>query len=155
MFKIEELPYIPWPVNVRTVQWADGKLQEVHQQLVAHFRPFGEDELENIISDAALAVPSSGKVLDSGEKETTLADNLRRSEIIFSNLLVGWEEVDAEFSPDVLAGLLKGRRAIAVVEGLNDALFGVRFGLIPAVEKNSPTSPAPGTADEVEAATAS
>lgn len=155
MFKIEELPYNPWPVKVRRVKWIDGKLQEEYQQFVAQFRPFGENELEEVIAKAARDVPASGNTLASGEKETTMAENLRRSAIIFGDLLVGWDDVDAEFSPEVLTGLLTGPLGLAAVKGLNDALLDLRFGLIPAVEKNSPTSPAPGTAGEVEAATAS
>lgn len=155
MFKIKELPYTPWPVKVCRVKWIDGKLQEEYQQFVAQFRPFGEDELQEVIAKAERAVPASGKARASGEKETTMGENLRRSAIIFGDLLAGWEEVDEEYSPEVLTGLITGPLGLAAVKGLNDALFGVRFGLIPEVEKNSPASPAPGTAVEVEEETAS
>ncbi|MFA7238694.1 MAG: hypothetical protein WC091_01170 [Sulfuricellaceae bacterium] len=155
MFTVEELACTPWPVNVKLMQYIEGAFREYTQKFVAHFRCIGEIELQQIIAAAEAACPNSGTVLENGERESTLADNLRRNVMIFCDLVVGWDEVDEAFSADVLTRLMTGPRGLAVAKALNEALFGWRFNIAGEVEKNSPTSPAPGVADEVRVATTS
>lgn len=143
-FTPRKLAYRPWPVTVTYQECDDaGQVSEIKQTFVAHFIPFSEEKIEELIAEANKKHPAAD------EGSVSLATQLLRNGYVFSSLIVGWgKEVRDElnkpipFSPELLCSWVTGHDGMLITNGINVALGQIRFGHAP--EKNSKTSPEPG-----------
>ena len=166
-FIVRKTKYRAWPVTVKQQQCDDaGEVTETESTFVAHWAPFTEEEIEELIKKANKKHPSPkvkvpaplppvgvgrelvGEFIEE-EGPVPMSVTFRRNAFLFGEIMVGWgSEVKDEagqaipFSKDVLASLVTGPDGLAVSTGLHRALLEIRFGV--AREKNSLASPAPG-----------
>ncbi len=150
-FTVRRIAHRPWPVTV-VLQEADagtGEVREVKSTFIGHFRPFTEDEFEQIVKAAEAAVPAP--VGDDTPERLPLPLVLRRNAAIFSGVLTGWgpevrDETGASipYSAEALTAMVTGPDGRAVSVGFNEALAQIRYGVAP--KNNDVTSPAPGHA---------
>ncbi|MDD5176752.1 MAG: hypothetical protein PHQ05_10060 [Sterolibacterium sp.] len=153
-----------WPVTVKQSECNDaGEVTETASTFVAHWRPFTEEDIENLLEAAKskypapkvdiLPTPTEGKAeevsLKEGEGPVPMSVALKRNAHLFCNIVGGWgEEVTGEdksplqFSEKELAAMITGPDGMAISTGLHRSLLELRYGL--AREKNLPASPAPG-----------
>lgn len=149
-FRICKVNHRPWPVTITLLACDEaGDVTEEKHTFVGHFKPFTEEEFDDLVREAANEFPAD----EGGDGKQDIKNVLKRNAYVFCGLMVGWgKEVTDEYDEPIpfsgghLRDLVTGKDGLAVSNGINQAVNQLRFGIAPA--KNSKTSPEPGLTPE-------